>query len=307
MRAPLLRTTATWAAAAALALSGVALTGAPVAAGAVPTCNGKPATIVGTSGDDEIEGTAGPDVVVAGAGRDTFYDLGGDDTICGGPGDDELDGGAGNDWVSGGPGNDHLTAQYGTDRLLGDDGDDNLAVFDSPRSVVDAGPGDDWVGARGLETTVRLGPGDDRVGVDNTAGAVLGGSGDDEFLVRWPLDIPFGATPEGRTTARLVGGSGTDLFNLREVRVPVRIDVAAGLATWRNGRVELSRLEAYHGGSAPDVLLGSERAEWLGGWIGDDVIRGRGGDDVLVGAKGLDRAYGGTGRDRCSAEIRRSC
>src|SRR4051794_29572196 len=47
-----------------------------------PSCNGRPATVVGTDGADEIVGTAGPDVIVGGAGDDTIYGLGGDDVIC---------------------------------------------------------------------------------------------------------------------------------------------------------------------------------------------------------------------------------
>ncbi|MCF3130811.1 hypothetical protein IPZ69_10600 [Streptomyces olivochromogenes] len=42
----------------------------PAALAPVPTCEGVPATIVGTNGDDDIVGTSGNDVIVALAGND---------------------------------------------------------------------------------------------------------------------------------------------------------------------------------------------------------------------------------------------
>ena len=53
---------------------------APAAAD-VPTSFGRPATILGTEGDDTLIGTAGPDVIVG---------LGGSDFVRPGPGDDGI-------------------------------------------------------------------------------------------------------------------------------------------------------------------------------------------------------------------------
>jgi RTX calcium-binding nonapeptide repeat (4 copies) len=66
-----------------------AQTQAPTPPGqATPTCNGKPATIVGTNGGDGLEGTQGPDVIVSLGGHDFIDGLGGNDVICGGKGKD---------------------------------------------------------------------------------------------------------------------------------------------------------------------------------------------------------------------------
>ena len=62
--------------------------------GATPSCEGQPATIVGTQGADIINGTAGNDVIVS---------LGGDDLVRGLAGDDLICAGAGNDIAYGGP------------------------------------------------------------------------------------------------------------------------------------------------------------------------------------------------------------
>ena len=88
----------------------------PAAAGAqetpTPTCNGIPATLWGTTGDDTLIGTVRDDVIVGGDGNDHIQGLGGNDIICGGDGDDEILGRSGDDTINGGPGNDNLNGEY---------------------------------------------------------------------------------------------------------------------------------------------------------------------------------------------------
>src|SRR4030095_10153734 len=76
-----------------------AQTQAPTPPGqAPPTCNGKPATIVGTDGGDDLKGTQGPDVIVGLGGNDiNIKGLGGNDVICGGKGAGFLRGSWGKD------------------------------------------------------------------------------------------------------------------------------------------------------------------------------------------------------------------
>ena len=83
-----------------------------------PSCNGLPATIVGTAGNNTINGTAGRDVIAGLGGVDTIYGKGGDDVICGGDGNDEIEGGAGNDYLDGGAGSDSLRGDGGYDTCL---------------------------------------------------------------------------------------------------------------------------------------------------------------------------------------------
>jgi hypothetical protein len=85
--------------------------------GLIPRCNGLPATIIGTPGDDEITGTNGNDVIVG---------LGGNDIINGGNGDDVICGNAGNDTINGGNGIDSLFGSFGDDELDGGNGNDLL-------------------------------------------------------------------------------------------------------------------------------------------------------------------------------------
>lgn len=71
-------------------------------------CDGKPATMIGTPGDDKLIGDASDDVIVGFGGNDTLVGAGGNDTICGSDGDDTIIGGPGDDVLIGGKGSDWL-------------------------------------------------------------------------------------------------------------------------------------------------------------------------------------------------------
>ena len=88
------------------------------------TCKGKPATIVGTSGDDRLSGTPAADVIVGVGGNDKLSGLAGNDVICGGDGKDTLKGGKGNDKLLGEAGKDTLKGGPGNDKLKGGPGKD---------------------------------------------------------------------------------------------------------------------------------------------------------------------------------------
>ena len=104
----------------------VALTGTGSSTGqlAATTCGGKPATITGTEGTDQLSGTSGADVIAALGGNDTVSGLKGNDVICGGPGKDTLKGGAGSDTLLGQAGKDALKGGGGRDLCKGGKGKD---------------------------------------------------------------------------------------------------------------------------------------------------------------------------------------
>ena len=79
------------------------------------TCDGRTATVVGTSGNDDLVGTPGPDVIAGLAGSDVVAGLGGDDVLCGGSGADWLRGGEDRDVLDGGPDDDQLDGGPGPD------------------------------------------------------------------------------------------------------------------------------------------------------------------------------------------------
>jgi hypothetical protein len=118
-RTSLQRSTALLASGALLASLMVAVVAAPVSA--APTCDGKPATIVGGG---LIEGTNGNDVIVGSNGEDQIFGMGGKDTICGRGGDDGIDGGGKRDRIFGGSGDDSIVGGPGHDDIFGFKGDD---------------------------------------------------------------------------------------------------------------------------------------------------------------------------------------
>jgi Ca2+-binding RTX toxin-like protein len=100
--------------------------GAPQQA-ASDLCMREPATILGTSGDDQLNGTSADDIIVGVAGNDRITGGGGNDLICGGLGNDRLEGGTGNDLMDGGAGDDQLAAGPGINVMDGGAGDDTIA------------------------------------------------------------------------------------------------------------------------------------------------------------------------------------
>ncbi|MGH8973006.1 MAG: calcium-binding protein [Acidimicrobiia bacterium] len=133
-----------------------AMAPARVAAGAVPTCFGHPATIVGpntergsivgTDGDDVIVGTPRADIIHAGSGGDRICALGGDDFVSGETGNNVIDGGEGIDTIYAGAG-----SYFGGDEdWEGDDEpDSDLAGY---RNWAWGGPEKDYIyGSDGVD------------------------------------------------------------------------------------------------------------------------------------------------------------
>jgi CSLREA domain-containing protein len=96
-------------------------------------CLGRPVTIVGTPGPDDLSG---------GLLRDVFLGLGGDDEFQGSLSVDRACGGRGDDRLIGGPGDDRLTGKRGRDVLLGEGGDD-LLIGGRGIDICHGGPGHD--------------------------------------------------------------------------------------------------------------------------------------------------------------------
>ena len=96
----------------------------PTGTSSSATCKGKPATIVGTNGNDVRVASPGPDVIAGLGGNDTLSGIGGKDVICGGPGKDKLKGGPGKDTLLGQAGKDTLKGGGANDFCKGGKGND---------------------------------------------------------------------------------------------------------------------------------------------------------------------------------------
>lgn len=125
-------------------------------------CDGSPATIFGTNGDDVIVGTNGSDVILAFDGDDRISGLDGRDVICGGRGKDRIRGGLGPDRLFGGDNPDRLWGDKGTDMLDGGLGNDRL---------IGGGGPDELNGSNGRRDVLVGGGNEDRC-LDNQAGTI---------------------------------------------------------------------------------------------------------------------------------------
>jgi Ca2+-binding RTX toxin-like protein len=194
----------------AAALVGLVLPAGSGAGDLAPTCHGKPATLVGTAGDDSFESGdfSDGDVVVLLGGDDRAVDFSQDVTICGNGGKDRvvvtgsnlgqqtlLDGGRGADRVGDvdsilyrGPNPLTLFGGYGDDILLGSGQDGSDPGGDDQ---IFAGPGADSVGSR---------EGDDLVHGNRGNDVIFGDEQNDELYGEGGKDV-------------LHGGSGNDYAN----------------------------------------------------------------------------------------------
>lgn len=173
-----------------------------------PSCNGRPATIVGTSSRDVLWGTPDADVIVALGGNDLVFARGGDDVVCGGDGNDRIYGDAGADTLDGGDGRDVLVGGRDADELHGGPGHDTLRGG-SGDDTGDGGPGNDYMtGGAGADVL----NGDD--GIDRIYGArgddtITGGSGNDRLFGDAGDDLLDG----GDGNDRMYGGLGADAID----------------------------------------------------------------------------------------------
>lgn len=317
-RGPVPRRLTALAATAALA-GAVLIPPASIATAAVETCQGRPATIVGTG--PAIVGTPGDDVIVSGASRDISADAG-HDLICltpiatGGLGT-EVDAGAGDDVVDTTAFGDVARTSLGTgrDRYVGGSGVDSVRA-DGVNDDVSTGLGSDFVdvtvtsaapGVRGRYDggpgpehepfTVRGGTLDIELELDGVIavnGVTLADvSGFHNATVYARSAVLHGNADDNRLYAsgcslRIHGEVGDD--NLR-IGMPSGREVLAPAC-------ESTELETVlSGGRGNDAIDGWSGNDRLFGNAGNDRIRGRRGADVLLGGAGRDHLHGGGGRD----------
>jgi Ca2+-binding RTX toxin-like protein len=296
-------------------LTGLLALGGTASAPAQPTagCLGKPATIVGTDGDDVIRGTDRRDVIVGLGGNDAIDGLGGADTICGGDGNDVISTGEGYRGTEFPTPPDVVSGDGGDDELADDTGGYGFAVVsfeEAPGPVVvnlvthrATGWGDDLLrndfgvtgsayadSITGDDSYNRLsgGPGDDRLFGLDASDTLEGGPGNDT------LD-------GGKARSLEPHEDAGDLAGYAAAPRGVVADLVSGRATgWGNDR--LVGIEFVEGSRHADRLLGGPRSNILYGLAGDDVLLGGKGNDWSWGGAGDDLVVGGDGHDRLRGE-----
>lgn len=200
----------------------------PVSAQAAAwTCDGVPATLVGTEGPDVLVGTDGPDVIVARQGDDVIRALAGDDIVCAGKGNDTVFGGQGFDILFGAQGNDTIHAADGADsarrtdvrgaRMFGGQGNDEIHGTNR-WDRMQGGPGADRLFGYEGRDWMRGGPDNDNVDGGGGIDDLHGGNGRDDIVI-FGSDIVRGGA--GLDLCRIAAGEPQRLIscgrNVREV------------------------------------------------------------------------------------------
>jgi Ca2+-binding RTX toxin-like protein len=131
------------------------------------------------------------------------------------------------------------------------------------------------------------------IGGNNGGATFLGGAGGETMTGGLSNDTISGGGGDdvidgGDGSNRLDGGEGADTLTFASVTSGVRIDVAAGTASWGRGADTFTGFSRVEGGQVNDTILG-------GG--GEDYLRGAGGDDYIVGGAAFDDLHGNMGND----------
>ena len=323
-----------------------ALLSAPssAASATAQTCQGRPATIVGTGPD--IQGTPGDDVIVTGTSQVT-YALAGNDLVCVSPTALRVYAGDGDDVVDASEAGTQMSAYLGAglDRYLGGPGENGPVSAALNQNVVYADGTDDTVtdadwailtvtapvtGTPGTYTGggIAVWSADQDVEIDletnmvtvggvhavNLSGivdagavaprAVLRGNAEDNYLFGAGCDVLF------------VGKGGNDTlrasYNEDSPYAQIKSECEGMKATMRGGSGD-DNIQGWQGrnrlvgNAGNDELQGRARSDVLLGGSGRDDLRGGEGSDVLRGGGGRDTADGQSGRDRCDAERERRC
>ena len=293
-----------------------------------------PDILIGGDGDDVFHtgsgGEFGGDTVVDGAGNDTAYGGPDQDLFEGGAGNDYYDGAGGSDWLyynhtevlagiivdlrlatgqirssgSGDPADigvdtivsvEHITGSgfddvmwAGTQGVFfgGNDGNDTLNG-NVGNDEFDGGGGNDKLYGNGGADSLTGNDGDDYLfgndGNDSLSGdagydRMYGGTGDDTYYVNDATDFAYENA-----------GEGHDLV-ISSVDVTLRANVEDLTLT---GAAYIGK-----GNAIDNLVTGTDLANKLYGYEGNDTLNGMGGDDYLFGADGNDILTGGAGYDR---------
>ena len=305
----------------------------PVSAGALETCQGEAATIVGTP-DVALVGTDGDDVIVTNGSWVTFAQ-GGNDRVCvtgssglvyAGFGDDVVDTtaassgrsflGPGADTYLGGPGTDFVKAagNPGSGAAVGDQDVDVIEVGAGTATIYTGAPG------KANADTIAVGDGNSTVywSGRQTGGEVGFGSGRHRMRVSLRGDdqrdwrLGNGVGPSAGDA--LVHWTGV----VRDLSVLSFPDSAAltmiGSAAPELLKARACRVVVEGRGGDDDLRLSflagdgcsHQERRLLGGAGADSLVGSRHGD-ILLGGTGRDIANGRGGKDQCRAEVRHQC
>jgi Ca2+-binding RTX toxin-like protein len=186
---------------------------------------------------------------------------------------DSLVGTIGADTLAGGLGEDTLSAGAGDDIITGGGGND----------TIDGGAGNDTATFSAAQSTYRFGF---RDGV-----MVINGADGIDQLTNVEL-VKFGAAAAVSISTLQGGASDNGLIygNIGGKNLYAVADAYTGPVP--------GIVNQFLGGTTGDIVLGTDKADFINALAGDDAINGGGGNDVIDGGLGSNFITGGVGTDK---------
>jgi hypothetical protein len=161
------------------------------------------------------------------------------------------------------------------------------------------GDGGDTFAISGANSSVDGGAGNDTLNGGEMQDFLSGGGGTDTLHGNAGNDtLNDNDTSGAANKDTLDGGADTDTVDYRARTAKLTVDLVDPAGDGEVGENDvLTGIENINGGSADDILKGTDIANGIGGGAGNDLIDGRGGDDLLNGEAGNDTLIGGPGVD----------
>jgi Ca2+-binding RTX toxin-like protein len=262
-------------------------------------------SILGSSGDNQLDGWEGNDTINAGAGNDTIRNDAGNDLLMGGAGNDLIQGGNGVDVdidiLSGGDGADTLDARGGPDATLYGGTGNDLYMVTAEAFVFDEGGSDTISMLGGGVETISAGAGDFDDTIPGIEAFDLAGSGrllglTAEAVIRLSdSDVlrVYGSASDSvvfEDTGWVRTGSSGGFETLANAAGNATVIASSGLASADINSV-------VTGGDGNDTIGTGLGADTIDGGNGSDIIAGFGGNDSILGGAGSDSIDGGDGAD----------
>ena len=270
----------------------------------------------GGSEDDTLTVSAALGIAArlsGGKGSDRLQGGGGDDILSGGAGDDQLSGGAGADALTGGEGDDILSGGAGADAIDGGEGEFDqvdysgsaeavrLAPTAADPAVVEGSGGEaegdtltgveHFVGSRFADTIFGSATASNILEGNAGADLLVGGSAPDLFLGGAGGDVMRGNRPGEAGTG---GDAASYVFSPGAVLVHLPANFAAGGDATGDS---FEGIEDFQLTAFGDRITGSDAANLIDAYDGDDRVRGGGGADTVNAGLGDDVVEGGLDGD----------
>ena len=195
--------------------------------------------------------------------RTLLQGYGGADDLRGGSGNDTVEGHNGADVLFGREGWDHIVGGFGNDQIYGD----YASASGGAGDLLEGNVGNDTILGGGGRDTIEGGLGKDWLSGGNGEDTVCGGDSGDTIFGDEDRFVPLSGSGESPSSTR--GGS----TRTSDGSGPVIREAAVSTM---------------------------DRADYLKGEGGNDLIYGQGGNDLLFGNLGYDTLVGGAGRDTLS-------